>query len=764
MRLKEHFVKYKFRYSVLAGIFLVFLVVDRILPPLKPESFSPVVLDRDGKMLSAYLNEEDIWRIKTNKNEVSPYFLKAILQKEDKYFYYHPGVNLVAIVKAVFNNTFKSERRTGASTITMQVVRMQQPKKRTYLAKLTEILRAVQLELHYSKDEILEMYLNLIPYGSNIEGIKTASLIYLNKHPSRLSLAEAVMLSIIPNKPNLLKAGKITPELNSFNVKWLNFYGRKGIFSKAEVEIAQSEKVALKRRTLPRNAPHFSLMLSQNSKAPYINSTVVLGVQRSVEQSVRSHLEKVRQLGLQNAMAMVIDNQTMEVIAYVGSAEFDDKKDGGQVDGIQAVRSPGSTLKPFLYGKAIEAGLLSSKTVMYDIPTDFAGFTPTNFSNNFQGQVTMREALQQSLNIPAVEILHEYGVRNFIEDLKKTGFSSIKQNEDQLGLSLILGGCGVKMNEMVSLYAAMANYGNLQTIKYTKSDTRRSAVAVLDSSAAYIIANVLSGIQRPDFPNNFDFTYKLPKIAWKTGTSFGKRDAWAIGYNPNYTIGVWLGNFSGVGVPQLSGAEVATPLLFSLFNQIDKKSGWYTIPSGLIIKEVCSVSGLPRNSFCDSFQYDEFISGTHFKKKCNHLKPTWVNPQRTFSYCNRCLDKLVAVREMFPDYPPRYLEFLQNSGLPYPKIPPHNPSCSVQKSLGELSILSPRQGGVYYVQGNEELELKAQASSTDEQLIWYHNNRLVGSISGKKTLFIKPEIGQNTVSCTDQSGKTVSVVFEVKGF
>lgn len=764
MKLKEHIFKYKFRYSIFVGVLLSLSVLDLVLPPSKPESFSTVVLDRDGKILSAYLNEDDIWRIQVNKSEVSPYFLKTILQKEDKYFYYHPGVNPVAIIKAIFNNTFNGERRTGASTITMQVVRMLQPKKRTYLAKLTEIIRAFQLELHYSKDEILEMYLNLIPYGSNIEGIKTVSLLYLNKHPSRLSLAEAVMLSIIPNKPNLLKEGRSTKQLESFNIRWLDFYSRKGIFSKAEVEIAQSEKVALRRRTLLRNAPHLSQMLSQHQKTPYINSTLVLGTQKSVEQSVRSHLEKVRHLGLQNAMAIVIDNRTMEVIAYVGSAEFLDKNDGGQVDGIQAVRSPGSTLKPFLFGKSIEAGLLSSKTILYDIPSDFAGFTPTNFNETFQGQVTMREALQQSLNIPAVETLHEYGVRNFIEDLKKTGFSSIKKNEDQLGLSMILGGCGVKMSELVTLYAALANCGNLQPIKYTKGDSRRQGVAVFDSSAAYIVSNILSGIQRPDFPNNFDFTYKLPKIAWKTGTSFGKRDAWAIGYNPNYTIGVWLGNFSGVGVPQLSGAEVATPLLFSLFNQIDTKPTWYTIPSGLIIKEVCSVSGLPRNSFCNSFQHDEFISGTHFKKKCNHLKSVWVNPQKTFTYCSACLDRSFAVKEMYPYYPYRYLDFLQNSGLPYHKIPPHNPSCKVQKSFGELSILSPKQDGLYYVQGNEELELKAQASSSEEQLIWYHNNRLVESVSDKKTRFIKPDIGKNTVSCTDQSGKTATVVFEVKAF
>jgi penicillin-binding protein 1C len=474
MKLKKHFYKRKYFYAGIAVLCLFTVILNGIFPPKKPDSFSTVVLDRDGKMLSAFLNNNDTWRLKTSIEEVSPFFIKAILQKEDKYFYYHPGFNPVALAKALFNNTFTSNKRTGASTITMQVVRMQLPKKRTYSAKLSEIIRAVQLELNYSKAEILEMYLNLIPYGSNIEGIKSASLLYLNKYPSRLSLAEAVMLSCIPNRPQLLKGGKTTEELVSYHLKWLNFYDKKGIFSPEEIAIARGERVSLHRRKLPHHAPHLSQRLSKEHLTPYIQSTIDLGVQKSVENSVRAHLEKVRHFGLQNAMAMVVDNRTMEVIAYVGSAEFSNLNDGGQVDGIQAVRSPGSTLKPFLYGKAIEAGLLSAKTILYDIPSDFAGFTPTNFSETFQGQVSMREALQLSLNIPAVETLHEYGVRKFIEDLKLAGFSSIKQNEDQLGLSMILGGCGVKMSEMVTLYAALANYGNLQKPRFIKGEPVKS--------------------------------------------------------------------------------------------------------------------------------------------------------------------------------------------------------------------------------------------------------------------------------------------------
>ncbi len=760
----KHRVKKKYVYAF--SVFLLFLIIaDLTFPPLTPASYSTVVLDKDGQILSAYLNKDDIWRIKTTRDEVSPYFLKAIVNKEDKYFYYHPGVNLVSVVKAVFNNVISEKKPVGASTITMQVVRMLQPKKRTYAAKATEVLRAIQLELHFSKREILEMYLNLIPYGSNIEGIKTASLLYLQKHPSRLSPAEATLLSVVPNHPQLLKSARNTPELAKYNLRWLNFYARKGIFTEKETKIARSEQVIIKRTALPRLAPHFCNRLKSDDASPYIQTPINLGLQQFVQESVTSYLNKLKSLGLQNAMAMVVDNRTMEVVAYCGSAGYADNPDGGQVDGIQAVRSPGSTLKPFLYGLAVQKGLLSSKTILYDVPSDFDGYTPKNFTDTYQGQISMRDALQLSLNIPAVSLLQEYGVKKYIDDLKRAGFSSVKANEDKLGLSMILGGCGVKMEELVKLYAALANYGNLREPVFYSNQSSKKSQALMDSSAAYIISNILSGIQRPDFPNNFEFTYKLPKIAWKTGTSFGKRDAWAIGYNPNYTVGVWLGNFKGTGVPQLSGAEVATPLLFSLFNQIDQKpAAWYKMPGSLMIKEVCSLTGLPRNSFCETIQYDEFIDKVHYKKKCNHLQSVWVNPAGTFSYCNACLDRSAAVLEKYPYYPPKYLEFLQNNGLPYVRIPPHNPACQLMSRSGELAITSPRNGGSYFVQGNEELELKAATGNTEEEIIWYHNNRYLGKRMMSKSLFIKPDIGKNTVTCTDKRGKSVSVSFEVKAF
>ena len=449
------------------AILAILLVLDLVFPVKVPDNYSTVVLDDEGRILSAYLNNEDKWRLKTNLEEVSPFFLKPIIEKEDKYFYYHPGVNPVAIFRALASNIQKKKRVSGASNITMQVVRMIYPNDRTYFHKIVEMIRAFQMELHYSKKEILAMYLNFIPFGSNVEGIKAASYIYLQKHPSKLSLAEALVLSLIPNKPSLLLSGKNNQALDFFKNKWLNNFERQGIFTASEIKLAKSESIKLKRSTFQKKAPHLSDRLANDNPAPYIKSSIHSGFQFLVEKQVSTYLERVNMLGVKNAMAMVIDNKTMKVKVYCGSGNYKNKLDGGQVDGIQAVRSPGSALKPFLFALALEKGIVNPKAILYDIPSDFGGFTPTNFDDTFQGQVNMRDALQLSLNIPAVKTLDDFGLADFLIEMKKADFKSIKKNEDKLGLSAILGGCGVTMEEMVRLYDTFANGGFFQALNFS---------------------------------------------------------------------------------------------------------------------------------------------------------------------------------------------------------------------------------------------------------------------------------------------------------
>jgi penicillin-binding protein 1C len=762
-----------FKVFIISAILLLFL--DFCFPFRVPNDYSTVVLDKNNRILSSYLNQEDKWRFKCQASEVSPFFIKAILEKEDQYFYFHPGVNPFAMARAAFDNVTKQKRVSGASTINMQVVRLIKPQKRTYFNKIKEIIWAFQLELHHSKKEILSLYLNLIPLGSNIEGIKAASYIYLDKHPSKLSLAEAMTLCLIPNKPSLLNNSNKTAELQSFKKKWLDYFEKKELFPVAEINFARSEQVSLIRKNLRKIAPHFCERLKNETDAsPYIFSTLNTNLQLQVESQINNYLARLRSIGLRNAMAMVVDNRTMEVLAYCGSGDYANKTDGGQVDGLQAVRSPGSTLKPYLYALAMEKGIINPKAILYDIPSDFGGFKPENFNNQYLGQVSMRDALQQSLNIPAVKTLEKYNLNEFLLELKKAKFKSVIENESKLGLSVILGGCGVTMEEMVKLYATFANKGLYQELAFRRNLLKSKSffagnssekLSLINPASAYIISDILSGVQRPDFPNNFEFTFKLPKIAWKTGTSFGKRDAWAIGYNPNYTVGVWLGNFSGESIPDLSGASVATPLLFQIFNTVETKKKWFQMPQNLEYRNVCSVSGLPKNTFCTSTQIDHFVSSVFYKNKCQHLKSIWTNPAETFRYCDKCLDRSIAVKKNQINYPSEYLEFLGASGMAHDRILPHNPSCQYISKSQTLSILSPRNGSIYYIESSnpQQMQLKANAGNNTNYLFWYHNNKLLGKYKAAESVFIFPTIGNNLVSCTDEFGKSVKISFEAKG-
>ncbi len=745
----------------IAAIALV-LILDFIFPFKINENYSTVVLDNKKRILSSYLNGTDKWRYKCHSSEISPFLRKAILFKEDKYFYYHPGVNPIAIIRASISNVSKNKRVSGASTITMQVVRLIYPKKRSYGNKCIEMLRALQLEMHYSKEEILALYLNLLPQGSNIEGVKTASYIYLNKHPSKLSLAEALTLCLIPNKPSLI-ASKNSGELATFKEKWLAIFEKNKIFKPEEIQFARKERVIFNRTSPLKQAPHFCERLKKASVEPYIFSSLNLNLQLQIESQVKSYLERLKSIGLKNASVLVINNKTMEVLSYCGSGSYENKTDGGQVDGIQAIRSPGSTLKPYLYALALEKGQINPKAIVYDIPIDIGGFKPVNFDNTYVGQVSVQDALQLSLNIPAVKILEEYGLQEFLVDLKKANFKSIKENEEKLGLSTILGGCGVSMEEMVKLYASFANAGIYQDLIFDKSGQKKQTL-LLDSASTYIVSNMLSGVQRPDFPNNFEFTFKLPKIAWKTGTSFGKRDAWAIGYNPNYTIGVWLGNFSGESIPLISGASVATPLLFQIFNTTETSRPWFDIPKNIAYKEVCAVSGLPKNTYCTSISMDKFVGKVFYKKKCQHLKTVWTNASESITYCNRCLDKSTAIAKQYINIPAYYQDYLQENGMAYERVPPHNPACQHLKYSQELAILSPRNQSLYYIERKspQQMQLKASAASGTDYLLWYHNNTFLGKFNPNESVFISPEIGKNHISCTDNSGKTVKIVFEAK--
>ncbi|KAA6440090.1 penicillin-binding protein 1C [Dyadobacter flavalbus] len=750
------------------AVILLFFIADFIFP-FRPEiRYATQVTDDKGRVIHAFLSNDDKWRLYADISEITPLLRKTLIYKEDQYFYYHPGVNLLAVVRAAARNVFTGRRTSGASTITMQVARLLEPRPRTYFNKVLEIFRAVQLEMHYSKAEILQFYLNLVPYGGNIEGIKAASLLYFGKPPQLLSLAEITALTIVPNRPSSLRPGTRNEALKTARNEWLKRFEEDKIFDRNTIRDALNEPLLVKRLHAPKQAPHLTIRLKHEfSDQPVIQSALKIQLQNQIEEQVKNFINRRKVMNIHNAAVLVVNNETMQVEAYVGSADFNNPYDGGQVDGIRAVRSPGSTLKPLLYATAFDRGIITPKTVLNDVPENFSGYEPENFDLHFNGPVTTEFALANSLNIPAVKVLKEIQTSSLIEKLRKAGFKTVDKQAKDLGLSMILGGCGVTLEEMTRLFAAFANEGKLRNLRYTAQTVPgQNGTALISADASFLITGILTQITRPDLPINFDNTYHLPKIAWKTGTSYGKRDAWSIGYNRRYTVGVWVGNFSGEGVPELSGANTATPLLFSIFNSLDYNSpkGWYKPTEKVSLRKVCAVSGDVPSEFCTNQILDYHIAGVSAYKKCQHLRWVFTDPSGKISYCTYCLPENGFEKRTYANLAPELIAFNEMQKIPYQKIPPHNPACERVFHEGAPLIVSPNEGSEYYIRKEEpqQLQLACHTANDVQEVFWYVNDKLSKRAAPHEGIFINPPLGRVKISCSDDKGRNSDVWIVVK--
>ncbi|MGZ3851785.1 MAG: penicillin-binding protein 1C [Flavisolibacter sp.] len=738
---------------------LIFPLPDKI-------EYSTIILDKDGQLVNAYLTKDQKWRMKTELNEISPLLRKTIIAKEDKYFYYHPGINFFAVGRAAVMNVLRMRRTSGASTITMQVARALHPAKRNLISKSVEMFRAFQLEWKYSKDEILQMYLNLVPYGSNIEGVKSASLLYFNKYPDHLSLAEITALSIIPNRPSSLVIGKSNDIIIKERNRWLRKFADDGVFPRKEIEDAWAEPLNARRISVPHLLPHLSYKLKTGLGGNIIQTNINLNTQLKVEKLTADYTRGLRLENIKNAAVVVIDNKTHSVVAYLGSASFTDTTDGGQVNGAAAVRQPGSTLKPLLYGLCFDEGLLTPKTVVNDVAVNYNGYAPENYDRKFKGPVTVEYALDHSLNIPAVKTLELLGKDKLINKLSQCNFKQIQRDQRKLGLSLILGGCGATLEQLTGLFSAFANNGAYFTPQYLRSDSSSKRVQLLSPAASYMITEILSKVNRPDFPLNWTATEHMPKIAWKTGTSYGRRDAWSIGYNKNYTVGVWIGNFSAVGVPELSGSNSATPLLFKIFNTIDydSNSNWYEPPQDCQLRLVCSETGLPPGPYCTNLISDYFIPLISSSKQCNHLEEIKISADSSISFCESCAPTTGYIKRLYRVVDAEMQDYYNQNGIAFQKIPPHNPDCEKIFKGDGPRITSPSNGSEYYINTKdpEPLQLKATAGTDVTKLYWYIDDRFYKTTGAKEKQFFVPTEGPVKISCTDDKGRNRNIWIRVK--
>jgi penicillin-binding protein 1C len=648
----------------------------------------------------------------------------------------------------------------------MQVARALEPRNRNLLSKIIEAFRAFQLEWKYSKDEILQLYLNLVPYGGNIEGVKSASLLYFKKNPDHLSLAEITALSIIPNRPSSLLIGKNNDSIIKERNRWLEKFAKEGVFSKKEIEDALLEPLSASRTTVPHFIPHLGYKLKMSSGETTIKTNIVLNTQLKIEKLTEDYIRSLRLKSIRNAAVVVIDNKTHKVISYLGSASFMDTTDGGQVNGAAAIRQPGSTLKPLLYGLCMDEGLLTPKTIINDVPVNYSGYAPENYDLKCNGFVTMEYALEHSLNIPSVKSLKQLGKEKLISKLISCDFKQIQKDQNKLGLSLILGGCGATLEQLTGLFSALANEGVYIRPQYEQTTAPLKRIQVLSPAAAYMVTDILSKVNRPDFPLNWTATEHMPRIAWKTGTSYGRKDAWSIGYNKNYTVGVWVGNFSGQGVAELSGANTATPLLFKIFNTIDydSNSDWYAPPGDCALRQVCSETGLPPGPYCTNLISDYFIPMISTTTPCQHLQEIKVAPDSSISYCESCAPSAGYIKKLYRVLAPEMQAYFTSNGISYQKIPPHNPYCEKIFNGEGPAITSPTNGSEYLINTKdpEPLQLLAKVGSDVTRLYWYINDQFYKISNAGEPQFFLPKEGPVKISCTDDKGRNRNIIIRVK--
>ncbi len=618
------------------------------------------------------------------------------------------------------------------------------------------------------KDEILQLYLNLVPYGSNIEGVKSASLIYFGKAPNHLSIAEIVTLSIIPNRPVSLKLGFNNDFITGERNKWLKRFLKAGLFNEKFIKDAIEEPLNAYRHEVPKKAPHISYrLLSEYPEKRIIRTYINLETQQKIQNIVTDYAKSQYFQNIKNATAMVVENNSRKIISYIGSADFYNDDDGGQVDGIRAIRSPGSTLKPLLYGMAFDKGLITPKSVISDVPASFGGYDPENYDGKFYGNVTAEYALYNSLNVPAVKVLSLIDVNTFLEKLVKAGFKQIEKDRHNLGLSVILGGCGTTLEELTGLYCAFANIGKYHKLLFTDENNYINAEQeILSKQSAFMITEILTQLTRPDLPVGWQNTAHMPKIAWKTGTSYGRRDAWSIGYNSKYTIGVWVGNFSGEGIPELNGADKAAPLLFKIFNAVDYDSeeDWYSMPDGLSFRYVCSETGKIPDEFCTNQIIDYYIPGVSPSNVCDHLKTIYINPDSSISYCMSCRPDAGYIEALYPNYAPEILTWLDENNIKYLKIPPHNPDCERLMTGSAPDITSPANENEYFVDIEDSMQimLSCNAANDVEKVYWYINKKFYKSSPANKKIFFLPPEGRVRISCSDDKGRNNDINITVR--
>lgn len=765
--------------SLISGLVVVALLTlaDRLWPlPMPGDDLARVVLAEDGTPLWRFADADGVWRYPVSPEEVSPLYLEALLTYEDRWFYDHPGVNPLALVRAAWLNLRGGRVVSGGSTLSMQVARLLDPHDRTLAGKLRQLWRTAQLEWHLSKPQILQIYLDRAPFGGTLQGVAAASWAYLGKSPKALTPAEAALLAVLPQAPSRLRPDRHPERAQQARDKVLQRLADYQVWPAQRIREAREEPLLLAPRQEPTLAPLLARRLNTADSPPAIRTTLDASLQRRLEDLLLGWRARLPERT--SAAILVVETQSMAVRAYLGSVDLGDERRFGHVDMVHALRSPGSTLKPFLYGLAMDDGLIHSESLLQDVPRRYGDYRPGNFSSGFSGPVSASSALALSLNLPAVQLLEAYGPKRFAAQLRIGGVPLALPALAEPNLSLILGGAGSRLEDLVGGYAALARQGRSARIRLQPQDPLIEQ-RLLSPGAAWIVRRILSGQARPDRDPRAELVPR-PQLAWKTGTSYGFRDAWSVGVGPRYLIGVWIGRPDGTPVPGQFGLASAAPLMLQvhdLLSNRDRQQGVAIpveqVPASVGVAAICWPLGQPmkrQDPQCRRQRFAWTLEGTTPPTLLAADQPlglglretVWLNGQglRVDARCPGARAQDIAL------WPAPLEPWLPRAERRSARLPAVDPTCPPQAppSAPPLTIVGVR-GGDHLRQpltSHEPLQVQVSALGGAGRRWWFLNGHPLGETQGQDNLTLRFEqIGRMQLSALDESGETARVEFQV---
>ncbi|MDG5490904.1 penicillin-binding protein 1C [Psychroserpens sp. SPM9] len=767
-----HYIKKHKRKSVVFGILLI--VYAFCLPTeLFKDPTATVITSKNKELLGAQIATDGQWRFPHN-DSIPEKFKTCIIQFEDEYFYEHPGFNPISIFKALKDNISSGEVKRGGSTLTQQVIRLSRKgQARTYLEKIKEIVLATRLELRDSKSEILAYYASNAPFGGNVVGLDAASWRYFNRDAHQLSWAESATLAVLPNAPSLIYPGKNQERLLAKRNRLLKKLLDNDIIDDLTYQLSISEALPQKPYALPQIAPHLLQKVAQSHRGERVQTTLDTRLQERINHVVKNQYNILKQNEIHNAAVLVLNVHTREVLAYVGNTPTD-RAHQKDVDIIDKPRSTGSILKPFLYASMLDAGDLLPNTLVADIPSQFGSYNPVNFNKDYDGVVPASRALSRSLNVPAVRMLQDFGLDRFHQYLKQLNLKDLKYNANHYGLSLILGGAESNLWDLCKSYASLSStlnhFSETSSEYYTNEFVEPTFMAsesvdfgttstdktLFDAASIYLTYESLKKVNRPEGDESWEFFDDSKQIAWKTGTSFGFRDAWAIGTTKDYVVGVWVGNADGEGRPGLVGVQTAAPILFDVFD-ILPHSDWFVKPYDEMQEvNICLKSGHRASPVCDDVE-PTFIQNSGLKTEpCPYHILAHVDRTETYQVNSSCEDLNAIKHKSWFVLSPLKAHYYKSKNPFYKPLPKLRLDCAgeVQETM---NFIYPKRNNSIFLPKDfngetNDLILKIAHSKPETQVYWYLDETYVGSTKDIHELAIIPKKGKHIITVVDAFG------------